>query len=410
MSFQQGLSGLNAAARNLSVIGNNVANANTVGFKESRTEFSDVYANTVLGTTKNAVGLGTKVATVSRMFSQGGITTTDNPFDVAISGNGFFRMNNNGSILYSRNGQFHRDNEGYLVNADGYKLTGYQASKTGEIVPIEPLPLLLQSTSLEARSTGEVRQGAILDSREPAIIEADHPFDPSNSETYTHATSVSVFDSLGNSHLLSTYYVKRDAGTWDTYVLLNGDAANQQGPFELRFDTSGVLEASSDSRLDLTFPASMLDTGAADMNIAYDLVSTTQTGRAFSNEMQYQDGYTSGMLSSFSIDEYGMLVANFSNEMTRVIGQIALVQFVNPQGLSAVGGNNFVETASSGTPRVGTAGSSDFGVLMAGALEDSNVDLTEALVNMITAQRVYQSVAQSIKTEDSVMQTLVNLR
>src|SRR5690606_30827310 len=139
MGFQQGLSGLNAAAQNLSVIGNNVANANTVGFKESRAEFSDVYASTVLGTTKNAVGLGTKVSTISRMFTQGGITRTDNPFDVAISGNGFFRMNNNGTILYSRNGQFHRDNEGFLVNADGYKLTGYQANASGEIVPIEPL-------------------------------------------------------------------------------------------------------------------------------------------------------------------------------------------------------------------------------------------------------------------------------
>src|SRR5690606_26733595 len=161
------------------------------------------------------------------------------------------------------------------------------ANVSGEIIPSEPLPLMLQTTSLEARSTQEVRQGAILDSREPAIVEADHPFHPTNSDTYTHSNSVSVFVSLGNSHLLSTYYVKREPGVWDTYVLLDGDAASRQGPFELSFDTSGILNPSSDARPQITFPGTLLNTGASDMSFVYDLESTTQTGRAFSNEMQY---------------------------------------------------------------------------------------------------------------------------
>ncbi|VCU69903.1 Flagellar hook protein FlgE [Pigmentiphaga humi] len=419
MSFQQALSGLNAADKNLDVIGNNVANANTVGFKAARAEFSDVYASTVLGTSSNGIGIGTRVSSVSQLFSQGAISVTSNPFDVAISGEGFFRMDSNGSAVYSRNGQFQLDANGYVINSSGMKLTGYLADANGKINTAQPQPLKLTVSSIEARGTTEATQGSVLDSRAEAIDATAHPFDPSNSNTYTHATSIAVYDSLGNTHTLSTYYVKRAPGEWEVFTSVNGNVTNpdvddEGNPvgFALSFDSSGKidLDASNNGVFDILVDADTLGTGAADLAISYNVAATSQTGQAFSNELQSQDGYTSGRLTSFSIDEHGVLMANYSNQQTRAQGQIVLVSFVNPQGLVSAGSNNFLQTTMSGDPRLGVPGSSNFGSVTSGALEDANVDLTGELVNMISAQRVYQANAQSIKTQDSVMQTLVNLR
>ncbi|OVZ58033.1 hypothetical protein CDO44_16840 [Pigmentiphaga sp. NML080357] len=419
MSFQQALSGLNAAGKNLDVIGNNVANANTVGFKASRAEFADVYASTVLGTFSNNIGIGTKLNSVTQMFTQGAISVTSNPFDVAISGEGFFRMDNNGSVVYSRNGQFHLDANGYVVNANGLRLTGYVADANGNINTAQPQPLRLTVSSIEARGTSEVTQGAVLDSRSDAIDPAVKPFDPDDSSTYTHATSIAVYDSLGNTHTLSTFYVKRGPGQWEVYTALNGTVTNPDANgdgtpegFPLVFDAAGKidLDASNNGVFDIAVDAATLGTGANGLNIRYNVAATSQTGQAFSNELQRQDGYTSGRLTSFTIDENGILKANYSNQQSRAQGQIVLVSFVNPQGLVAAGGNNFLETTLSGGPRIGVPGSSNFGTVTSGALEDANVDLTGELVNMITAQRVYQANAQTIKTQDSVMQTLVNMR
>ncbi|MBX6316945.1 flagellar hook protein FlgE [Pigmentiphaga sp.] len=419
MSFQQALSGLNAASKNLDVIGNNVANANTVGFKASRAEFADVYASTVMGTFSNNIGIGTKLNAVSQIFTQGAISVTSNPFDVAISGEGFFRMDNNGSIVYSRNGQFHLDANGYLVNANGLRLTGYAADENGNINAAAPQPLRLTVSSIEARGTTEVVQGAVLDSRSPVIDRATTPFDPNDSTTYTHATSIAIYDSLGNTHTLSTFYVKRGPGEWDVYTALNGtttpdpDDPSLPGVHTLFFDAAGKIDLDkTDGRgvFNVRVDGATLGTGATDLEFEYNLVATSQTGQAFSNELQRQNGYTSGRLTSFTIDENGVLKANYSNQQSRAQGQIVLVSFVNPQGLVPAGGNNFLETMLSGTPRLGVPGSSNFGTVVSGALEDANVDLTAELVNMITAQRVYQANAQSIKTQDSVMQTLVNMR
>lgn len=417
MSFQQALSGLNAAGKNLDVIGNNVANANTIGFKAARAEFADVYASAVVGTNSNNVGIGTKLNAVTQSFSQGAISLTSNPFDVAISGEGFFRMESAGSIVYSRNGQFHLDANGYVVNAGGQRLTGYAADANGNINTAQPQPLRLTVSSIEARGTSEVEQGAVLDSRSAPIDPTDKPFDPDDSTTYTHATSVAVYDSLGNSHTLSTFYVKRAPGEWEVYTALNGKAIDGDGDgmpdaAPLVFDADGKIDlaASSKGTFRIAIDAAALGTGAGGLNIDYDLAATSQTGQAFSNEMQRQNGYTSGRLTGFAIDESGVLKANYSNQQSRAQGQIVLVSFVNPQGLVAAGSNNFLDTSLSGGPRIGVPGSSNFGTVTAGALEDANVDLTGELVNMITAQRVYQANAQTIKTQDSVLQTLVNMR
>ncbi|MPS30385.1 flagellar hook protein FlgE [Pigmentiphaga sp.] len=419
MSFQQALSGLNAAGKNLDVIGNNVANANTVGFKAARAEFADVYASTVLGTYSNNIGIGTKLNSVTQLFTQGAISVTSNPFDVAISGEGFFRMDNAGSIVYSRNGQFHLDANGYVVNANGLRLTGYVADANGNINTAQPQPLKLTVSSIEARGTSEVTQGAVLDSRAEAIDRIAKPFNPDDSSTYTHATSIAVYDSLGNTHTLSTFYAKRGPGQWEVYTALNGKVTNTDADGDgsldgapLVFDASGKIDlaASHNGVFQVDVDAATLGTGATALSISYNMASTSQTGQAFSNELQRQDGYTSGRLTSFTIDENGILKANYSNQQSRAQGQITLVSFVNPQGLVSAGSNNFLETILSGGPRIGVPGSSNFGTVTSGALEDANVDLTGELVNMITAQRVYQANAQTIKTQDSLMQTLVNMR
>ncbi|GAA4327753.1 flagellar hook protein FlgE [Pigmentiphaga soli] len=419
MSFQQALSGLNAASKNLDVIGNNVANANTAGFKGARAEFADVYASTSMGVNTGTVGIGTQVSGVSQSFTQGNVSVTDRPFDIAISGDGFFRMDDNGNIVYTRNGQFQRDANGYLVNANGMRLTGFPADATGNINMSQPGPLQLLVNSIEARATQTATQGAIIDSRSDVIDAADVPFDPDNSQSFTHATSMNVYDSLGNSHMMSTYYVKRDSGDWAVYVSIDGQFANQPTPpsatiepvTTLAFGNNGKLDTSgSNSNGHVTIGPMDLDNGAAPISFAYDLSQTTQTGQDFSNDVQLQDGYTSGRLTSFSIDDHGIITANYSNQQSRAQGQILLATFNNPEGLASVGNNNFAETTTSGVPRLGGPASSDFGSVRAGALEDANVDLTKELVDMITAQRVYQANAQTIKTQDSLMQTLVNLR
>lgn len=411
MSFQQALSGLNAAAKNLDVIGNNVANSNTVGFKGGRVEFADVYASSLASSTAGSTGIGTKVNSVTQLFTQGSISTTNNPYDVAISGEGFFRMDSNGSVVYTRNGQFHRDAEGYLVNANGLKLTGYGTNANGQIVTAQPQPLQLVVNSIEAKATSSATQSVILDSREPPVSE-DVSFDADNSDTFTHSTSMSVYDSLGNSHLVSSYYRKTQAGQWDVYVSFDGSEATKLST--LNFNASGQLVLTDANAAQIiptiTVPSDRLSTGAADMVFKFDMSRTTQTGQAFSNESQLQDGYTSGRLTRFSIDETGALLANYSNQESRIQGQIVLATFNNPQGLVSTGGNNFMETSDSGLPRLGAPDSSNFGNVRSGALEDANIDLTAELVNMITAQRVYQANAQTIKTQDSILQTIVNLR
>jgi flagellar hook protein FlgE len=464
MSFQQALSGLNAAAKNLDVIGNNVANVNTIGFKSSRAEFADVFASTLAGSISNTqAGIGVRVATVSQSFSQGGISVSDRPLDVAINGEGFFRMDDNGSISYTRNGQFKADDEGYLVNStNGLRLTGYGVDANGNVLSSAPVPLRLSVNTIAPRVTREAEQGVNLDSRAtpieaistvtatPAPFTAK-PFDPQDTSTFTKATSLTVFDSLGNSHVMTTYYRKMQenaalvdgniaysgAVTWEVYAGVDGKVTTGTPPVAavgsdatmadattgligvLTFDSLGkakLADTGADFNPTLTIkgvdtPADdVLNNGAADLVFDFDMSDTTQYGQIFGVNSQDQDGYTSGELTGYSISSDGVVLARYSNTETRAQGQIILATFKSPQGLANLGNNLFAETANSGGPRVGEPGSSNIGDLQAGALEEANVDLTSELVNMITAQRAYQANSQTIKTQDSIMQTLVNLR
>ncbi|HSH71440.1 MAG TPA: flagellar hook protein FlgE [Methylophilaceae bacterium] len=402
MSFQQGLSGLNAASKSLDVLGNNVANANTVGFKQSRAEFSDLYANSLAGAGGSQAGIGVKVATIQREFSQGNITSTNNSLDIAINGNGFFRMNNDGAISYTRNGQFQLDKNGYIVNSSGDQLTGYLADVNGVVQAITPSPIQISAADLVPQASTQVGNVVNLDSRSP-IIPALPAFDPNDPTTYTQVVPIAIFDSQGNSHTLQSYMIKTGNNTWDVRSTVDGGTAIV-GSSSLTFSTSGLISGTT------TQAVSFTPSTGAPVNVTMDFASSTQFGSAYSLNSQTQDGYTSGRLVSFSAAADGSVIGRYTNGQAKTLAQVVLAKFSNPNGLQALGDNNFAETSDSGLPVVGSPNTGGRGILQSSALEDSNVDLTAELVNMITAQRYYQANAQTIKTQDQVLQTLVNLR
>jgi flagellar hook protein FlgE len=402
MSFQQGLSGLNAAAKNLDVIGNNVANSGTVGFKQSQAQFADVYANSLTGAGGSQVGIGAKVIQVAQQFTQGNITSSNNPLDIAINGGGFFRMDINGEVNYQRNGQFQLDSTGYIVSANGAKLTGYTADASGVLSTGSPSPLSINTSDLAPQVTGEVNAVLNLDSSSSTLTAAG--FNMNDPTTFHNSTSVSVYDSLGNDHTLQTYYVKTAPGTWNVFSSTDGAAAAAVGT--LAFDSSGALTTAMPMSVSVA-----VTTGAVSpFSVDVDYTGTTQFGSAFSVNTLNQDGFTSGRLAGFNIGSDGIVLGRYTNGQSVVLGQVVLASFANPNGLQPLGNNLWAETSTSGAPLVGTPDSGSLGVLQSSAVEDSNVDLTAELVNMITAQRMYQANAQTIKTQDAVMQTLVNLR
>ncbi|KAB2319153.1 MAG: flagellar hook protein FlgE [Thiobacillus sp. SCN 64-35] len=402
MSFQQGLSGLNAAAKNLDAIGNNVANSGTVGYKQSQAQFADVYANSLTGAGGSQIGIGVQLATVAQQFTQGNITTTNNPLDIAINGNGFFRMDNNGEITYQRNGQFQLDRNGYIISPSGANLTGYTANASGVLSTGAPAPLYVSTTSLPPQQSSEVTAQLTLDSTKTPLASAS--FNQNDPTTFHNATSVSIYDSLGNAHTLQTYYVKTASGTWDVFASVDGAAATSVGT--LAFNTDGALTTA----MPLSTSVAVTTGATTPFSVDIDYTGTTQYGAPFSVDKLVQDGYTAGRLAGFSIGSDGVILGRYTNGESAVLGQVVLASFANPNGLKPIGNNMWTETAQSGSPLVGAPDSGNLGVLQSSAVEDSNVDLTAELVNMITAQRVYQANAQTIKAQDAVLQTLVNLR
>lgn len=417
MAFNTALSGLNAASNMLSVTGNNIANANTTGFKKSRSEFADVYASSLGGVSSITPGAGVRVTNVAQQFTQGNLDFTENNLDLAISGEGFFvlgdNINNINERVYTRAGSFHMDREGYVVNHLGQPLLVY--APNGETVEEGFSTGVFQTLRLDStqglpKATSSIDMSVNLDSRQTQP--ATSPFNPDDPTSYTHATSVTIYDSLGNTHIATSYYVKTGGtNTWEQYVYVDGQDM-LGGSATLVFDNDGKLTGVNPPSTSTQFQTNpvTINPSAQDIELTIDLAGSTQLGSAFSVNTLNQDGLTIGRLTGVDIDDTGVVFARFSNGGSKPLGQAAMVRFQNPQGLSKLGDTTWGESANSGVPINGVAGTSSFGTIKAGALEGANVDLAQQLVNLIIAQQAYQANAQTITTENTITQTLLNIR
>ena len=414
MGFSQALSGLNAAADSLDVLGNNIANSQTVGYKSGSAQFADVFAN-------SQIGLGTKVSTVLQDFSGGNLESTNRPLDLGISGDGFFRMEQNGQVVYSRNGQLTMTPDGYLQNAQGARIMGYGVNAAGQVqVGGQPEVLQIEADEMPASATTEVATTFNLDSRKEVGVDTNSvTLAGSGGATnvpveYHYSNNFTAYDSLGNPRNVTVYYEKTGPNTWTGTMAMDGkvlmDGADPKA-LDMKFDANGLLSEPDPASFSLVFDAAdYFDGAATDMNLTFDISGSTQFGNSASTTALNQNGYTSGALVGISIQDDGTVVRSYSNEQTRPAGQIALANFRNPEGLSPAGDNTWAATDASGQELVGAPGTGLLGGIQSGAIETSNVDMAKELVSMIVTQRAYQANSQTIKTQDEVLQTAINLR
>ncbi|MCL5042335.1 MAG: flagellar hook protein FlgE [Gammaproteobacteria bacterium] len=471
MSFNIGLSGIRAASSDLNITGNNIANVGTVGFKGSRAEFADVYAASVLGSGSNAQGSGVLLGDVAQLFTQGNIDFTGNSLDLAINGNGFFVTSQDGALSYTRAGFFGTDRQGFITNNFGERLQGYGVNPiTGQINQGVQTDLRVDTRSANPQATTQIESTLNLNSTSvrpqpwqqaydnyidnnaadpaaptPADIQdakdaAQGTFDPTNSATYNSSTSVNIYDSQGNPHVLTKYFVKTDSNQWNMFALIDGRQVNLDGervdpadpdsplvgnnllptdagfapqPIPLQFNSVGELVAGRTFTFENWAPLDRAGqpTGAeVGLDFTLDLTGSTQYASSFGVTALSQDGFTTGELAGLAIDDTGLLVARYTNGQTKVQGQVVLATFANQQGLNPLGKTSWSQSAASGEPVIGAPGSGTLGSIQSGALEQSNVDLSEQLINMIVAQRNYQANAKTIQTQDTVTQTIINLR
>ena len=446
MGFEQALSGLNVASQNLDVIGNNVANANTVGFKVGAAQFADVFAASlsVGGGGATQAGLGARVVGIAQQFTQGNLTTTGNPLDLAINGNGFFEVSAVGSkaISYTRNGQFSLDANNNLVNSTGLQVQGNTLSASGTVTSIGPVAIpsvagAPVATGQSGLTSAGVQAMVNLNSGDAVIDPTVYPFSANTPASYNFSTPATVYDSQGNAHNLTMYFVKSDpavtANTWTMHAMMpdvgpattppTWDEVGTAGGDTLHFKTDGTLldvngnpgGAVPLNSIQITGPAgattpSVVSANVDPLSFFLTLTGSTQFAASDSINSLAQDGAATGRLASYNVGTNGIIQATYSNGQTKDIAQLLLSTFNNPQGLQALGNNLWAATAKSGAPSTNPPGVGNNGVLQSGATEDSNVNLTTQLVDMITAQRAYQANAQTIKTMDQVLQTLVSMR
>jgi len=442
MSFNISLSGLNAASSDLDVTSNNIANVSTTGFKGSRAEFADIFAASPLGTTSNAVGAGVQLAAVSQQFGQGNLEFTENTLDMAVSGEGFFVMRNNqtsADLSYTRAGAFQVDQNGLVANSAGQILQVFPVDPVTGVVGTTSLtgtiPLQVPNTvgspqattgvdinlNLPAGLTPQIDPTAVggIDAEFTAALGAGTTVAPSTSN-FHNSTSATVFDSQGNSHILTMYYVMTSElnNTWEVRSTMDGFPMQTGGalsPATLDFDASGTLDLTNSTTAGaLNFDAFTLTNGAApiDITIDFNSVGNTITQEAqggFSVQSLSQDGFATGRLAGLEVDDSGLVRASFTNGQTTALGKVALARFDNPQGLRQTGNTSWVETVDSGAVIGGEAGTGNLGLIQTGALETSNIDLTAELVNLITAQRNFQANSKAIETANTITQTIINI-
>jgi flagellar hook protein FlgE len=436
MSFNIGLSGLYAANKQLDVTGNNIANVATTGFKSSRTEFEDVYSATKLGSGGKVVGSGVRLANVSQQFTQGDINNTGNVLDMGINGSGFFALSNNGSVSYTRNGSFKVDKDGFITNTDyTSRLQGYGVDANGKIINGVLTDLKLDTSNLAPKSTSAVASTINLNSTAPVIDDTvpAGKFDPTLTATYTKSFSTPIYDSQGNQHTMDQYMVKTAGNTWKVYTLVDGRNPDATGSdpkvtapvaSTLTFDSGGKLTQvstppgviSTDLKLNNWVPGTVTNgvwtaNGAAanPAGVTISLAKTTQYNADTARSIPTQDGYATGQITNLTIDGTGTLFANFSNNQSKAIGQVALASFTNEQGLQAIGGTSWKETYASGIPGYDAPETGTLGSIQSNSLEESNVNLTNELVNLIKAQSNYQANAKTISTQSTIMQTIIQM-
>jgi flagellar hook protein FlgE len=407
MSFRIALSGLAASQATLDVTANNIANANTVGFKQSRTEFTDVYATAFGSIGSLDTGAGVRLASVSPLFTQGNIEFTGNALDLAVNGEGFFTLSDQGSNVYSRNGAFSVDRDGYVVNVTGQRLQAYPAldpqGNNFSTASLGDLQLVASDAAPRPSSTADISLNLQADSTllGPGVI------DPSDASTYNYSTSLATYDSLGQSHTSALYFRKTDTvtRTWDVRMVTDGDDLQTTTVQTLTFDQLGQLTSPQPVNFGTYDPGN----GASQMAVDFDFTGTSQYGSAFAVNSLFQDGFSTGRLSGLDISDSGVVQARFSNGQTTALGKVALANFANPQGLTPLGDSTWGDSFEAGDRRLGEPGAGNFGFLQSGALESSNVEITEELVNLITAQRSFQSNAQVISAADTITQTIMNI-
>ena len=429
MSFNIGLSGLYAANKQLDVTGNNIANVATTGFKSSRAEFADIYAASKLGTGQNSIGNGVNLAAVSQQFTQGDVNGSGGILDMAIQGGGFFvQKGSDGSLEYTRSGAFRADKDGYVTNNTGTsRLQGYAADADGKIIKGALTDLQLNLANLPPQASSKVDSTSNLNSSEPSIDQTTKAFDPTDTSTFTTQYSTTLYDSQGNAHPMVQYMVKTDSNKWMAYTLIDG--RNPDGTTTapegrlLSFDGAGKLDTitippATVSNTTWTIadwnPGSLVDgvwtdNGADAKSVAVNMANITQYNSASYRNPPVTDGYATGQITGLKIDGSGVLFATFSNQQSKAIGQISLASFNNEQGLQPAGGTTWRETFASGQPGYDTPQAGTLGSIVANSLENSNVNLTNELVDLIKAQSNYQANAKTISTQSTIMQTIIQM-
>jgi flagellar hook protein FlgE len=420
-SFNIGVTGLNAAGQSMGVIGDNIANAGTHGFKSSRAEFQDMLANSLKGIDGgDQMGSGTKLAHITAQFTQGTVARTNNITDLAINGNGFFTVEAPFGTGYTRDGAFHFDKEGYMVSGDGYKVQGFQPDEKGNITN-KLGAIKLGNTNIPATATSEVKMSMNLDSREKML-----KFDPKNPDkTSNFNTSVTVYDSVGTARLVTLYFNKQADGAWDYHAMVDGADAQNGKPGELmemangqlKFDQKGILQEEIPGLNSFSFNKGALagqkinfDFGSSVKEGGTGLDAATQYGSKSSVARHSQDGSSAATLASMSFNDKGVLTAVYDNGVQRELGQVAIAKFENNEGLFKTGKNLFKETRKSGQAAMGKPGSDGRGEVLAKSIEQSNVDIANEFINLMAAQRNFQANTRTITTSDQMLQEVLNIK
>lgn len=407
MPFDIALTGLSAAQNDLEVISNNIANSETTGFKRSRADFSDIYASSEFGVSSNSIGQGVQLAGIKQQFTNGDVTFTDNALDLAINGQGFFIMEDAGERSFGRAGAFGVDSNGNVVDPVGNQLVGFQPDSNGVITGALG-PITVSRADLAPRITSEVELGANLDASAdilPAFTVGGSGPDPS---TYNHSTSLTTYDSLGGEHLTSLYFRRDSATDWQAFVFVDGTQVD--GPDLLNFDASGnLLGVNGGAGTTVTSPSFTPGGVGSPTTYTVDYSEVSQFGSPFGVASLDQNGFETGRLTSLDFNQDGTLFGRYSNGQSQAFGQVALANFSNTQGLVPSSNSLWTESFSSGPALIGEPGSTDLGLVQSGALEESNVDVTAELIDMIQSQRFFQSNAQVIGAADEITQTIINI-